>query len=204
MEGAGSLCTFLGWRSEHHEISRWSRPSETLEVRRHQAKREREVREEADPLAQPTRSGTVEGAPDMPCCARFGGLPCGVRRGSPAPDASARSRPADPAKRDGGRRAAEIVEDIAFATDTERPHGAMCVDMDAPPPTICGRSRRAAEPVSVSADDERERPQTPPDAPVTLLFRARAQSPALLRWHVLPAHHSPHRFKVSALWRGSR
>ena len=144
--------------------------------------------------------GTLGFTLTCPVARALAGCPAGSRRASPAPDAERRSRrPADPAARAGGRAAGDVVEAMGashVSAETERPHGTGCVDIDAPP-TMRGRSRGASEPTPLSADHEHGRPRTP-DAPIALLFRARAQSPALLRRHVLPAHHSPHRFKVRA------
>jgi hypothetical protein len=130
---------------------------------------------------------------DMTCCALFGGVAGGGRRCSPAPNEGRRPRrAADPTEREGGRREEGAICD---AVGARQHHGAMCVDIDALPRTMCGRSRGPSERAHVSADHERARPPMP-DTPVALFFRARAQSPAFARRHVLPAHCSPPRFKV--------
>ena len=130
---------------------------------------------------------------DMTCCALFGGVAGGGRRGSPAPNDGRRPRRAvDPTEREGGRQEEGAICD---AVGARQHHGAMCVDIDAPPRTMCGRSRRPSERADVSADHQRSRPPMP-DTPVALFFWARALSPSFARRHILPAHRSPPRLKV--------
>jgi hypothetical protein len=130
---------------------------------------------------------------DMTCCALFGGVAVGGRRGIIAPNEGRRPRrAADPMEREGGRRGAGAICD---AVGARQHHNALCLDIDAPPRTMCGRSRGPSEREDVSADHEHARPPML-DTPVALFFRARAQSTAFARRHVLPAHRSPPRFKV--------